>query len=142
MPETTRFRRPTPRPADDRRFPRIAARTVVVCARERPLSIDLAEFRSVAIRRASTRRADAHIDDRRAMGVTEYGIDSLWEPASGLKATQAPSLGDAYAVAVARELGDERATEVTLLVGPDDDYDAFEGTDAGYSIERFRDASV
>jgi ribonuclease VapC len=105
-------------------------------------TINLAEFRYVAIRRASTRRADAHIDDLRAMGVTKYGIDDLWEPASGLKAMQAPSLGDAYAVAAAQELGDERATEVTLLVGPDDDYDAFEGDDAGYSIERFRDDSV
>jgi len=103
-------------------------------------TINLAEFRYVAIRRTTVQRADAHIDDLWAMGVTEYGIDGLWESASALKATQAPSIGDSYAVAAARELGDERATEVTLLVGADDDYDAFEGADAGYSIERFRDA--
>ncbi|WP_129114817.1 PIN domain-containing protein [Halegenticoccus tardaugens] len=101
-------------------------------------TINLAEFRYIATRETSAEKADAHIDDLREMGVAEYEIDDLWELASGLKASYSPSLGDAYAVAAAKELDGER--NVTLLVGADDDYDAFEETtEFGHLIERFRD---
>jgi predicted nucleic acid-binding protein len=103
-------------------------------------TINLAEFRYVAIRKASPERADAHIDDLRDMGVTEYKIDDLWEDASDLNATHSPSLGDAYAVATANDLDTDDEQDVTLLVGPDDDFDVFEGDEEfAHLIERFRD---
>jgi predicted nucleic acid-binding protein len=105
-------------------------------------TINLAEFRYIATRHASKERADAHIADLLDMGVAVYDIDSLWRSASELKATYSPSLGDAYAVATAREI-DAEGVATTLLVGADDDYDIFERTDEfGPLIERFRDDSV
>jgi predicted nucleic acid-binding protein len=102
-------------------------------------TVDLAEFRYVASRRTSGEAADAHIDDLREMGVAEYDVDGLWRTASKLKASYAPSLGDAYAVAAAKA-EDERGRDVTLLVGADDDYDVFEEeTEFAHLIERFRD---
>jgi ribonuclease VapC len=105
-------------------------------------TINLVEFRYVAGRKASLSKADAHIDQLRDMGVSSYDVDDLWKPASELKATYGPSIGDAYALAAAREL-DADGREVTLLVGADDDFDAFEGTaEFGDLLERFRDRSV
>jgi predicted nucleic acid-binding protein len=103
-------------------------------------TINLAEFRYIAARKASLEQADAHINDLRDMGVTEYNIDDLWEAASDLKATYSPSIGDAYAVATAKDLDNDDARNVTLLVGADGDYDVFED-DEGFKhlIERFRD---
>lgn len=105
-------------------------------------TITFAEFRYVATRETSRAQADAHIDALQDMGVTEYGIDDLWKPASDLKAAYSPSIGDAYAVAAAEELDTDDHREVTLLVGADDDYDVFEETE-GYThlIERFRHES-
>lgn len=105
-------------------------------------TINLAEFRYIATREASVEQADAFIDDLRDMGVTEYGIDDLWVLTSGLKAVYSPSIGDAYAVAAAKDLDTDDDKNVTLLVGGDDDYDVFEETE-GYThlIERFRDQS-
>lgn len=101
-------------------------------------TINLAEFRYIAVRQTSAAQADAHINDLREMGVAGYAIDDLWESASGLKASYRPSLGDVYALAAAKALDDEQAT--TLLVGADDDFDVFEETD-GFKdlIERVRD---
>jgi predicted nucleic acid-binding protein len=105
-------------------------------------TINLAEFRYIAARLSSPERADAHIEDLKQMGVTEYKIDDLWEPASELKATYSPSLGDAYAVAATKE-EDNNGNDVTLLVGADDDYDDFEDeTRFKHLIERFRDEST
>lgn len=102
-------------------------------------TINLAEFRYIATRHASQEEADAHIDDLREMGVAEQEIDDLWEPASDLKASNSLSLGDAYAVAAARELDNDEG-DATLLVGADDDYDVFEEKEGfGHLIERFRD---
>lgn len=102
-------------------------------------TINLAEFRYVAIRKTSTAQADAHIDDLRDMGVTRYDIDDCWKVASDLKATYSPSIGDAYAIAAATDLDDDER-DVTLLVGADDDYDVFENEAGfGHLIERFRD---
>lgn len=102
-------------------------------------TVNLAEFRYVATRKASAEAAAAHIDDLKAMGVTEYGIDDLWESASALKARYGPALGDAYAVAAAKEEDDDGKT-VSLLVGADDDYDVFEADEAfAHLIERFQD---
>ena len=105
-------------------------------------TINLAEFRYVAARLTSPETADAHIDDILEMGVSVYGVDDLWGRASGLKASYSPALGDAYAIAAAKDL-DARDHSVTLLVGADDDYDVFEETD-GYDhlIERFRSNSA
>lgn len=105
-------------------------------------TINLAEFRYIAARLSSPERADAHITDLKEIGVTEYKIDGLWELASDLKATYSPSLGDAYAVAAAKE-EDTNGNGVTLLVGADDDYDDFE-EEEGFKnlIERFRDESA
>jgi predicted nucleic acid-binding protein len=102
-------------------------------------TINLAEFRYIAARLSSPERADAHIEDLKQMGVTEYKIDDLWELASELKAVYSPSLGDAYAVAATKE-EDNNGNDVTLLVGADDDYDDFE-EDKRFKqlIERFRD---
>ena len=101
-------------------------------------TVNLAEFRYIATRKTSAEKADAHIDDLKAMGVTEYGIDDLWETASTVKARDGPALGEAYAVAAAREEDD--GSSVTLLVGADDDYDAFEDDEAfARLIERVRD---
>jgi len=106
-------------------------------------SINLAEFRYIAAREGSVERADAQINDLRDMGMTVYDIDRLWEPVSDLKATYSPSIGDAYAVAAAKNLDNDDERDVTLLVGADDDYDVFE-EDEGFShlIERFRDRPV
>jgi predicted nucleic acid-binding protein len=103
-------------------------------------TINLAEFRYIAIRHASVEQADAHIDDLRDMGLSEYDVDDLWKVASDLKATYSPSIGDAYAVAAAKTLDNDDESNVTLLVGADDDYDVFEH-EAGFEhlIERFRD---
>ena len=103
-------------------------------------TINLAEFRYIAVRKTSVAQADAHIDDLRDMGVTEYNVDGLWKVASELKAEYSPSIGDAYAVATARDLDNDDGRAVTLLVGADDDYDVFED-DEGFThlIERFRD---
>ena len=84
-------------------------------------TVNLAEFRYTAARLTSPKRADSHIEDLKEMGVTEYKIDDLWELASELKATYSPSLGDAYAVAAAKD-EDTNGNDVTLLVGADDDY--------------------
>ena len=102
-------------------------------------TINLAEFRYIAARLISPKRADAHIEDLKEMGVTEYEIDDLWELVSDLKATYSPSLGDAYAVAAAKK-EDNNGNDVTLLVGADDDYDDFEEEERfKHLIERFRD---
>ena len=102
-------------------------------------TINLAEFRYIATRETSVEQADAHIYALRDMGVTEYNIDNLWEAASDLKATYSPSLGDAYAVAAAKDLDNDDAQNVTLLVGADDDYDVFEDKEEfEHLIERFR----
>lgn len=103
-------------------------------------TINLAEFRYVAARKAAAEQADAHIDALRDVGLTEYGIDGLWRAASTLKARNSLSIGDAYALAAARDL-DDGDRSVTLLVGADDDYDAFEGRDGfEHLVERFRDS--
>lgn len=103
-------------------------------------TINLAEFRYIATRETSVEKADAHIDDLRDMGLTEYDIDALWEVASDLKATYSPSIGDAYAVAAAKDLDNDDERNVTLLVGADDDYDVFEDEEGfKHLIERFRD---
>ena len=103
-------------------------------------TINLAEFRYVAARKTSPERADAHIDDLRDMGLSEYPIDDHWTAASTLKATYSPSIGDAYALAAARALDAREGADVSLLVGADDDYDVFEDeTGFGHLIERFRD---
>lgn len=102
-------------------------------------TLNLAEFRYVAARKTSRKRADAHLGDLREMGVTEYAIDGLWKHASDVKADYSIAMGDAYALAAAKEL-DDGARNVTLLVGADDDYDAFEkSTGFAHLIERFRD---
>lgn len=102
-------------------------------------TVNLVEFRYIAARLSSTEQADAHIEDLKQIGVTEYEIDDLWESASDLKATYSPSLGDAYAVAAAKQEDDDE-NDVMLLVGADDDYDAFEEDERfGHLIERFRD---
>lgn len=96
-------------------------------------TINLAEFRYVAARYASPEAADSYIADLRRMGVSEYGIDSLWKPVSELKAAYTVALGDAYALAAADNLGG------TLLVGADDDYEVFlDHEEFGHLIERFR----
>jgi len=103
-------------------------------------TINLAEFRYVTARKASVEQADTHISDLRDLGVAEYDIDGLWESASDLKATYSPSIGDAYAVAAAKELDNNDGGKVTLLVGADNDYDVFENDDDfKYLIERFRE---
>jgi predicted nucleic acid-binding protein len=106
-------------------------------------TVNLAEFRYVAVRKAAVERADAHLDNLRDMGVTEYGVDGLWEAASEVKATYTLSLGDAYAVAAASALDTEVDDDVTLLVGADDDFDAF-ASDERFSrlIERVRNDSA
>ncbi|RXK49499.1 PIN domain-containing protein [Halorientalis pallida] len=103
-------------------------------------TLNLAEFRYVASRKASAEGADAHIDTLQDQGVSEYGIDSLWTSASGLKATYSPAIGDAYAIAAALALDENGSEDVTLLVGADDGYDVFETTDGfEHLFERFRD---
>jgi ribonuclease VapC len=101
-------------------------------------TINLAEFRYVAIRNAAVEQADTHINHLLDMGVTTYDIDDRWNAVSDIKATYSPSIGDAYAVATARDLADD-GRDVTLLVGADDDYDVFEEAAAfGDLVERFR----
>lgn len=106
-------------------------------------TINLAEFRYVAARKASVAQADAHLDDLRDIGVTAYDVDDLWEIASDLKATYSPSIGDAYALAAARDLDADDERDVTLLVGSDDDYDVFEDVERfEHLVERFRYEAV
>lgn len=102
-------------------------------------TLNLAEFRYVAARKTSRKRADAHLEDLREMGVAEYAIDGLWKRASDVKADHSIAMGDAYALAAAKEL-DDGTRDVTLLVGADDDYDGFErSTEFAHLLERFRD---
>lgn len=105
-------------------------------------TVNLAEFRYVAVRKTSAAAADAHIEALREIGVTEYGIDGLWSAVSDLKAAYNPALGDAYALAAAREVATD-GTDTTLLVGADDDYDVLEQEDEFEGlIERFRTDAV
>ena len=106
-------------------------------------TINLAEFRYIATRRASVEQAATHIDALRDMGVDEYNVDPLWETAADVKATYSLAIGDAYAIAAAKDLDNNSDRNVILLVGADDDYDVFENED-GYKrlIERFRDESA
>jgi predicted nucleic acid-binding protein len=101
-------------------------------------TVNLAEFRYVSVRRTSASAADAHIQDLRDVGVSQYGTDGLWSAVSDLKAIYSPSLGDAYALAAAGAIS-AGGGDTTLLVGADDDYDVFE-TKEGFDdlIERFR----
>lgn len=101
-------------------------------------TINLAEFRYIAMRRTSAERADAHIDDLQSIGLQTIDTDGLWRLASELKAVYRPSLADAYAVAAASRMDADRG-DVTLLVGADDDYGAFEETEYDRLIERVRD---
>ena len=101
-------------------------------------TITLAEFWYIAARNAAAEAADAHINRLREMGLTEYAIDDLWQAASALKLDHAPSVGDAYAAAAAADLATE-GEKVTLLVGADADWEAFEDDpDFAPQIERFR----
>jgi len=101
-------------------------------------TITLAEVRYIAARNAAAEAADAHISRLREMGLTEYAVDDLWQAASTLKLDHAPSVGDAYAAAAAADLATE-GEEVTLLVGADADWEAFEDDpDFAPQIERFR----
>lgn len=103
-------------------------------------TVNLAEFRYVATRRASLEQADNHIEILRQMGLATYGVDELWDVASELKAAHTISLGDAYAVGAAEQLATDTADGVTLLVGADDDFDAVEGNSGfQHTVERFRD---
>ena len=103
-------------------------------------TVNLAEFRYIAIRKTSAQQADAHIDELRDMGVDEYDSNDLWKAASELKARYSPSLGDTYAVATAKAIDTDNERSVSLLVGADDDYDVFEGEEEFmHLIERFRD---
>lgn len=109
-------------------------------------SLNLAEFRYVAIRKSSRSQADEYIESLLDMGVDTYDVDDLWKIASNLKADYGIAIGDAYAVAtaVSNELDLSNGGEdVTLLVGADDDYDALEDKD-GFTprIERFRHDSA
>lgn len=105
-------------------------------------TVNLAEFRYVAARLRSPERADAHIARLKRMGVTEYGVNNIWERVSDLKTEHSLSLGDAYALAAAKA-EDAAGNEVTLLVGADDDYDRLETTEEfGHVIERFREKSA
>ncbi|MFB6254728.1 MAG: PIN domain-containing protein [Halobacteriaceae archaeon] len=102
-------------------------------------TVTLSEFRYIATRKASAKQADAHIGDLRDIGITEYNIDDLWKAASDLKAAYSLSIGDAYAVAAAKDLDNDDEQNVTLLVGADDDYDVFENEEGfKHLIERFR----
>ena len=106
-------------------------------------TINLAEFRYIAARKTSVDKADAHIQDLRNMGVTEYNIDALWEGASEFKAAYSLAIGDAYAVAAAKELDNDGERNVTLLVGADNDYNALADTEGfGHLIERFRNEAA
>lgn len=106
-------------------------------------TINLAEFRYIAARKTSVERADAHIQDLRDMGVTEYNIDDLWEGTSELKAAHGLAIGDAYAVAAAKDLDTDDGRNVTLLVGADDDYDVLTDTEGfDHLIERFRNEAA
>jgi PIN domain. len=106
-------------------------------------TINLTEFRYVAARKASLAAADTHIDDLRQMGLTEYHIDELWDVASELKTKYSPALGDAYALAAAKQLDSDTDQTVTPLVGADDNYDVFEHREGfQHLIERFRSESV
>ena len=103
-------------------------------------TINLAEFRYIASRKASMRQADAHINDIREVGLNTINIDDQWEMAAELKARYHPSIADAYAVACAKSLDNDVDRDVTLLVDADDDYDVFEEADEyKYLIVRFRD---
>lgn len=102
-------------------------------------TVNLTEFRYVAARLCSPERADAYISDLDRMGVVEYGVDGVWERASEVKTEYSLALGDAYAVAAAKE-EDAAGNEVVLLVGADDDYDELEESEEfGHLIERFRE---
>lgn len=103
-------------------------------------TINLAEFRYIASRKTSAKKADAHIDRLQDMAVTEYPIDNLWRDVSELKATYSLAIGDAYALAAAKHLDSHTEQKVTLLVGADDDYDIFEDTNEfAHLIKQFRD---
>jgi hypothetical protein len=60
-----------------------------------------------------------------------------------VKATYSLAIGDAYAIAAAKDLDNNSDRNVILLVGADNDYDVVEDKD-GYKhlIERFRDESA
>ena len=105
-------------------------------------TINLAEFRYIAARERSPSQADAYIKDLRDIGLTEYDIDDLWTAVSDLKTRYRIAIGDAYAIAAARDV-DDGDRNVTLLVGAEDDYDTVQADGNVTSIiERFRTRSA
>lgn len=102
-------------------------------------TINLAEFRYVAARLSTANAADRFIERLQNVGLAEYGVDGLWRPAAAIKAEQAPSLGDAYAIAAANDLATTATDPVTLVVGADGDFDGIEDAcDDRVSLERIR----
>ena len=77
-------------------------------------------------------RADAVIEVLDESGIRRVDAAETWRRAARFKHRRSPALGDAFALATAAR------TDVTLLVGADDDYDDV----ADVPVVRFRTDSA
>lgn len=90
--------------------------------------VTLTEIRYVIGRMYDRTVADEYVEWVLDIGVDPVSSENVWQRAAEFVLDCNPALGDAYALATAKE------REATLLVGADDDYDGVDGV----VIERIR----
>lgn len=94
--------------------------------------VNATEVRYILGRKYDRAVADTFLDWLWNIGIGRIEAEAVWERAADFVVDHDPALGDAYA------LGTAAATDATLLIGGDSDYDGI----TEVKIERFRDHGV
>ncbi len=94
--------------------------------------VNVTEVRYVLGRKYDREVADTFLEWLWSIGISDVGVEEVWERAADYIVDYNPALGDAYA------LGTAAATDATLIVGGDSDYDDI----VEVEIRRFRDHGV
>ena len=94
--------------------------------------VNLTELEYILTRSNNRETAQQYIEGLIKIGLEPYAVDNVWNQAVEVILNVNPSLGDAFAVATAKELGG------TLIIGGDSDFDCVEGV----WTTRFRDHGV
>lgn len=103
--------------------------------------VTLAEVFYVCARAADRDTADEYVDSITANGFETSVSDETWWGAGSIKIDHTIAIGDAFALSTARAADATHETDdVVLLVGADDDFDPFVGSDRGGrpDVVRFR----
>ena len=94
--------------------------------------VNLTEVKYILSRSNDRETARQYIEGLIKLGLEPYAVDDVWNQAAEVILNVNPSLGDAFAVATAKELGG------TLIIGGDSDFNYVEGV----WTTRFRDHGV